>query len=314
MSDLPTRLRSFVQQFAPTPVLDGLRAARSRIRRLRRNLRSEITRAQLVADLRAGGICEGDTLMVHCSLKSIGNVQGGAATVVQALMETVTDRGNLLLPAFTNAAEVIERSQRGDPVDLRTEPSKTGKVTEFFRTWPGVRRSSHPFESVCAWGKDAAYVIAGHESEPKICHGNSPFARLVELQGKVVGLGISLGPVTFYHFVEDTWEGFPLDNYLPEVSVTYVDERGKSVTRGVKRYDPLRTTTRIDMPSAVWLRGFMTQHLDEKGLRRRFGFGDATAWVISADAFYDEIVELAKSGLTIYTTQSQWESRASSAQ
>jgi aminoglycoside 3-N-acetyltransferase len=280
---------------------------------MRRNLQSEITRDQLVADLRAGGIREGDTLMVHCSLRSIGNVEGGAATVVQALMEAVTAQGNLLLPAFANAAEVFERSRQGNPVDLRNEPSKTGKVTEIFRTWPEVRRSSHPFESVCVWGKNAEYIVSGHESDPKICHRNSPFARLVELQGKVVGLGISLGPVTFYHVVEDTWEGFPLNNYLPEVSVTYVDEHGEKVTREVKRYDPERTTTRIDMPDAHWVREFMTRHVTKKKLLRRFNFGDAGSWIIPAKPFYDELIELAKRGLTIYTTQTEWEGRTSSA-
>ena len=41
----------------------------------------------LVKDLNSIGIKKGDTVMVHSSLSSMGNVDGGAETVIEALKE-----------------------------------------------------------------------------------------------------------------------------------------------------------------------------------------------------------------------------------
>ena len=45
-----------------------------------------ITRAQLVADLRRLGLKSGMDVMVHSSLSKVGPVEGGAETVVDALL------------------------------------------------------------------------------------------------------------------------------------------------------------------------------------------------------------------------------------
>ena len=46
-----------------------------------------ITKEHLVADLRALGLDDGATVMVHTSLRSLGWVIGGAQTVLEALRE-----------------------------------------------------------------------------------------------------------------------------------------------------------------------------------------------------------------------------------
>ena len=47
------------------------------------------TRAKLVQDLQGLGIGSGDLLFVHSSFKSLGPVEGGAGTVVRALLEEI---------------------------------------------------------------------------------------------------------------------------------------------------------------------------------------------------------------------------------
>ena len=55
----------------------------------------------LVKDLRNLGIKEGDVVITHSSLKSMGNVEGGADTVIDALIEAVGSEGTVLFPALS---------------------------------------------------------------------------------------------------------------------------------------------------------------------------------------------------------------------
>jgi len=60
-----------------------------------------LTKDILVRDLKRLGVREGITMIVHSSLSSLGWVCGGAVTVIQALMETVTEEGTIVMPTQT---------------------------------------------------------------------------------------------------------------------------------------------------------------------------------------------------------------------
>jgi len=63
---------------------------------------SAVTREDIMAGLRALGIGAGAGIMVHSSLRSFGRVEGGARTVIEALMQVLTPDGTLLLPSFNH--------------------------------------------------------------------------------------------------------------------------------------------------------------------------------------------------------------------
>ena len=63
-----------------------------------------LTQTDIPDGLRRIGIEPGMKLMVHSSLSSLGHVEGGAETVIGALMEAVTEDGILLLPSFNHCA------------------------------------------------------------------------------------------------------------------------------------------------------------------------------------------------------------------
>ena len=48
-----------------------------------------ITKNDLIRDLRQLGVVRGDTLNLKVSMKSIGDIDGGANTLIEALMEVV---------------------------------------------------------------------------------------------------------------------------------------------------------------------------------------------------------------------------------
>ncbi|MBQ1607625.1 MAG: AAC(3) family N-acetyltransferase, partial [Lachnospiraceae bacterium] len=57
-----------------------------------------VTKTDIVTDLKKLGLKQGDTVMVHTALKSIGYVCGGAQTVIEALIEVVGEDGTIMMP------------------------------------------------------------------------------------------------------------------------------------------------------------------------------------------------------------------------
>ena len=52
-----------------------------------------VTRREILRGLRALGLGEGAAVLVHSSLSSFGHVEGGAGTVIDALIDAVHDPG-----------------------------------------------------------------------------------------------------------------------------------------------------------------------------------------------------------------------------
>jgi aminoglycoside 3-N-acetyltransferase len=262
-----------------------------------------VTRRQLAEALHAGGIAEGDLVMVHSSLSSLGRVDGGAETVIAALLDAVGENGTILMPSYNSAERMIRDLKHGRMVDLRGQPGLTGAVSERFRRWPGVKRSSHPFSSVCALGPKAEFLTEDHAAGPEVCHAASPVGRLVELEGKVLGLGISIAQgLGVAHCVEDTWEGFPFEVHTAAFQVSYIDAEGQRITRHIRRFDPAVAKTRVDYPAGAWVREKLTAHFIRKGIMKTFPCGEAMAWVMPARPLYDELKRLAAKGVTMYLT------------
>ena len=66
------------------------------------------TEKRLVEDLESLGVRKGDLLFIHSSFKSLGAIDGGAATVISALESVVGNNGLILMPSFN----LIEWNQR----------------------------------------------------------------------------------------------------------------------------------------------------------------------------------------------------------
>lgn len=154
------------------------------------------TKNELKSDLKNSGLKAGAIVMVHSSLSSLGWVQGGAETVIEALLEVIGEDGTLLMPALTAGSKQV-------PFEGKQTPSYLGKITEAFRTWPGVKRSFHPTHSVLALGKAADFLLAYHIDAKSACGPGTPYYRLAEIGGYVLLLGVDLDRCTILHTAED---------------------------------------------------------------------------------------------------------------
>lgn len=150
------------------------------------------TRESLTRDLRRIGLRSGDKVVVHSSLKAIGKTDGGAETVVSALLDAVGPAGLLAVPTFSYQAT------RFNPA---TEPSVTGAITETVRHWPSAVRSWHPTHSWAMIGPDAARIAEGHHLIGGVSFG-SPLDRIAQAGGKILLLGVGHAANTTIHVGE----------------------------------------------------------------------------------------------------------------
>ncbi len=275
---------------------------------------AHVTREQLAVDLRALGLIEGDVVFVHSSLKSLGFVKGGPAAVIGALQDAVGPTGTLLLPTYyLPGVSIHETCQLTDYVFNPTLHGSTmGALPAAFLATPGVSRSIHPTHSVSALGRHAAYLTEAHHLAPSVFGAGSPWQRFVGLpQSKVLGLGVSMGPITFYHLVEDTMaEEFPIRVWQGHTyQLPCLDHQGNRHLVPVRAFEPALNARRIDAKSRGDLRDYFAAEFRRVNLRREGSVGSTQAWTIDAPPFLDHMKALAREGVTIYSSAGELAAR-----
>lgn len=156
----------------------------------------------LVRDLIALGVRPGDLLMVHSSLRSIGLVDGGPETVVDALLQALGPQGTLVVPTFTYPTA-------GEPdfvFDPTHTPSQMGAVSEAARRRPEAHRSIHLAHSIAAIGPLARTITtSGGASGWDV---QSPMRQVFNRSGRYLLLGVPYQNLTAMHLCE-VWLELP---------------------------------------------------------------------------------------------------------
>ncbi len=197
----------------------------------------------LAEELRTLGVTDGMTVIVHSSLSGIGWVAGGAQAVVEALLEAIdvggtlvmpTHSGNLSDPALWLNPPVPESwwdviRDETPPFDPRLTPTRLmGAVVECFRRYPRVRRSSHPQVSFAALGPNADAITADHSLERPLGE-RSPLARLYDLDGQVLLLGVDHINNTALHLAEYRAD-YPTKEWVTQGAPVTIDGERRWVT------------------------------------------------------------------------------------
>jgi len=296
-------------------VLNRLKAALRRVlepaRRRRRELelrrsKPTITYDRLVTDFRAIGLEPGDTVLMHSSLKRIGYVENGPKTVLDALYAAVSPGGTIVLPAYhVIGGTILETCKIPDYVfDPRVHGTRLGRLPAELLRLPGVERSLHPTHSVCALGPQARFLTENHHRAPSTFGHGSPWERLIEIGGKVMGLGIPMAPGGLYHPLEDLMaDEFPLPVRMKETyHLRCRHPSGEIVEVPIVPLDPAFSERRIDHPGRGDLRDYFWQEFTRAGLLRVGQIGEARTWWMPARDFFDHLVKLMREGITIYAT------------
>ncbi len=172
----------------------------------------------LVSDLKALGVRQGDLLMVHASLRRLGlarsaGVEDGATLLLDALDEAVGEDGTLLMvlgsqyaqdhvnghPAQARAA-LLEGTL---PFDALNAPvlEEVGHLAEAFRQRAGTKVSHNPSGRFGARGHKAQALLQAQPWNDYYGPG-SPLEKLVAWGGRILRLGANPDTVTALHYAE----------------------------------------------------------------------------------------------------------------
>lgn len=160
-----------------------------------------VTSVEIADALRRLGLEEGDVVLVHSSLSSLGYVEGGAEAVIDALLQAVGPSGTVMVPTLTGSPS--DGPDNPPVFDVRSTPCWTGRIPETFRRRPDAVRSLHPTHSVAVIGRKAGWLTAGHEHSITPCGPDTPYGRLVALRGKVLLIGVDHNRSTLFHHIEE---------------------------------------------------------------------------------------------------------------
>lgn len=248
------------------------------------------TKETLLRDISGMGINPRGSLLIHSSMKSIGPVEGGADTVLDAWSEYMKD-GLLIFPTHTWR----QIGKETLTFDSRTLPSCVGILPELFRRRPGVVRSLHPTHSVAVLGKEAAEFTAGEETRTTPCPRDGCWGKLLDSDAEILFLGCTLRSNTFLHGVEE-WEGIP-DRLDPNIQpITLIGPQGEEYHADMHRHN----CRACDDVSENYIK--MEPVFAKCGAIRYGNFGDARCVVGSARKMWEATVRLLKREPNLFAT------------
>ncbi|MFK4471681.1 aminoglycoside 3-N-acetyltransferase [Paenibacillus sp. RC73] len=226
------------------------------------------------------------TLLVHSSMKSMGSVEGGADTVLDAFTEYMKD-GLLVLP--THTWSYINADNPRFYVDQSS--CCVGILPELFRKRPGVIRSLHPTHSVAALGRDSiAFTNDDHRYDTPCARG-SAWGKLLDRKATILLVGVDLKRNTFIHGVEE-----------------WVDIQGRLTDEHEMLYTVLPDGTEIPVPSRrhcglSWSEHFwkVDEVLERKGAMYKGQLGDAVVRVCDAAMVAEVITEMLKDNPDLFS-------------
>ena len=228
-----------------------------------RDGRSEVAwkRDRIVEELRELNLRAGDTVIAHASIRAVGEVEGGADTVLDALLEILGPEGTLMAPAFNRgnraleslaAAEIRYRaaSDSGHNESQFIKGVSRGQVgifAERLHARPEAKRGDHPTLSFSAIGRSAAFLIDRAPFHSPL-GTNSPLARLHQLNGSILLIGVGHAANSTLHLAEH-WADAPYARRkatvrMPDSSIREMDG-SPECSAGFAKIEPILRQARI---------------------------------------------------------------------
>ena len=269
-----------------TRTLTGVR------RKVQDALRSPLSETQLLQILVDQlGVDKGDTVFVHSSIDHL-NLGFPFYRVLPLLQDLVGDRGTLLFPTYPQLSS-YEFLRRGEVFHVRKTPSYTGILSEVARRQANAARSLHPTKSVCALGSAAHELTRNHHKSPYPYDECSPYYKITEFDGKMIGLGVSTANLSYVHCVDDAFkEDFPVQPYHPQLfAATCIDAAGNRVIVETYAHDMRKMNHNIPR--------FMKTHVSSEACAD-LNLGGVKFFRADARKLFDEMSRLAETGKTIY--------------
>lgn len=238
------------------------------------------SKEELKKQIQDMGIKPSDTVLIHTSLRAVGEVENGADGVIDAFCEYLSD-GLFLVPTHTWMSV-----NREHPVyDVRTAVPCIGTLPQVAAFRKDGVRSLHPTHSMWAHGKRAAEYVAGEEKATSPMPPGFAWARLAEVNAKILLLGVQNNRNSFIHAVDEIAElpdrihseSYRITIYDQEGHVHYMDYFGHHCSRSD---DFSRQFVNFEKP------------LVEMGAQTFGNFGNAQVRIIDAKKCQDVLLKI----------------------
>jgi aminoglycoside N3'-acetyltransferase len=234
-------------------------------------------------DLARLGLAQGDVCVVRSALREIGDVDGKrSAVVLDALLETVGETGTVMTLAFTKVFKLPLDPDNPEHTFTRdTEPYSGGLPKECLSR-PDSLRSRHPTSSFCAMGRDAHFLLDGHD-EDSSCY--APIGKAVEKEGKMLIIGAldAVPGFTSAHWAQWVLGYANMSADKRKRGVYYIDESGKK-----------RLFVQRDVGGCSRGFGKFYPHYRKAGILSEGKIGDAPSMLVRLDRALDVELGLMK--------------------
>lgn len=122
------------------------------------------TTSNIVEDLHSIGLKRGCIVNVKASVKSIGKMENGANTLIDALIEVVGPEGLIVTDSFIKAYAKRSAGYRTN-ISTQQSPSYAGALANAMISHPASFRSYHPIQKFCMIGRDAECLARNHTKD-----------------------------------------------------------------------------------------------------------------------------------------------------
>jgi len=160
------------------------------------------TKSDIHAQLGEMGVKRSDTVLMHTSMKAIGEVEGGAEGFLDIMIDYFAEEGLLLVPTHT-WARVFAKEPVSPTLDMSSDYTCIGLIPSLAAAHPMGHRSLHATHSMAAFGKNAEAYIAGEVMVDTFTNPRGCYGRLSDVGGKVLLVGVGHNRNTYLHSCEE---------------------------------------------------------------------------------------------------------------
>lgn len=183
------------------------------------------TKQDITEQLRSMGVPRDRVVLVHTSLRAVGEVEGRGEGFLDALIEHCTADGGLLcIPTHTWANPVREDTFK---LDMMSNATCIGTLPNIAAGDARGVRTPHPSHSMAVFGDPdrVAAFVAGEEhivspGDPRGCYG-----KIFDMDGRILLVGVGHNRNTYLHCVEQMLEVPNRLGAVRKVRVRYPDGR-----------------------------------------------------------------------------------------
>ncbi len=240
------------------------------------------------------GLKKGSIVFIHSALDKM-NLGFPFYRVLNIILDVVGKEGTVLFPCWHFNYRAEDYLRNPDNIfDVRKSPTVMGILPELARRHKDAHRSLHPTNSVVAIGKLAEELVKEHHLSIYPSGEKSPFYKIIQHGGIVIGLGEKTVSLSFVHCVEDILKDkFPVETLMKEVFEAKVRDYGGNLIN-IKTLAPHVNITHRDTP------GFVKKYISHESCRE-FTIHGTNYFTVDAKEMFEEMTRMALNNITIYS-------------